>query len=87
MSWKKAVFTGGAVLLLAACADSTAPTGPTELKKVNSSNANFLGATSTILPTTTTPTDPNTKPVTCNYVVRVGIDGTVIVLCIPVVME
>jgi hypothetical protein len=88
MSWKKTVFYGGAVLLLAACADTTAPTDPSALRTLDRS-ANFYLTPSTSLPTSPSlPSDPNTKPINCTgYNVHVGIDGTIIIVCVPVVME
>jgi hypothetical protein len=48
MAWKKALFLGGAVLLLAACSDATAPS---TLRKVDpAATAKVLGTSSDLTP-------------------------------------
>src|SRR5437762_4688923 len=52
MAWKKALFLGGAVLLLAACSDATAPSSLTQSKRApvasaTASDSTLVGASST----------------------------------------
>jgi hypothetical protein len=82
MSWKKAVFYGGAVLVLSACADATAPTSP-ELKKIDHSSASAKQSTTTLSPTA--PSDTN-KVLNCSgMLIHTGFDGALVLSC-PVVM-
>lgn len=38
MTWKKALFFGGAILILTACSDATAPTEPATRSQFNVTN-------------------------------------------------
>lgn len=72
MAWKKALFLGGAVLLLAACSDATAPAA----LRQGASAAAAKGSTDqgSVAPTPTT-VDPLLAPTTdcrSGYYVRVG---------------
>lgn len=77
MSWQRAVFFGGAVLVLSACGDATAPStlhqagGTLNAKKA---------------PTvTTTPTDTTTggkKDECTGVVIHVGVDGSLVPTCV-----
>jgi hypothetical protein len=73
MTWKQAIFLGGAVLILAACSDATAPRGLSEMHRVESAR----GHRSVSPPTLSVPT---TTTVECRsgYSVQVGFaDSTV----------
>jgi hypothetical protein len=80
MSWKKAVFFGGAVLLLAACDNATAPNSPSAL------NRRDLAAVSSTK-NATTQTDSTTVPGTprvgeCHQaVIHTGIDWQTVLIC------
>jgi len=83
MSWKKAVFYGGAVLVLAACSDATAPSALTKVNGVSASSKSTTTATSD----STTTVAPPTAPLSCgNAVIHVGADGEVSLICLPPVM-
>jgi hypothetical protein len=73
MGWKKALFFGGAVLVLAACSDSA--TAPTALTKADAPEASLL-----LQPATTTTTSPLPRigPVCTGIVIRTGIDGQIV---------
>ena len=73
MGWKKALFFGGAVLVLAACSDSA--TAPTALRKADAPEASLL-----LKPATTTTTSPLPRigPICTGIVIRTGIDGQII---------
>jgi hypothetical protein len=85
MSWKKALFFGGAVLLLAACSDATAPTS---LNRQRDISAAAKSSPTTPIPTTSTPTTPTTTVLvdtdplldlcvnSSGYVVHTGLDGS-----------
>ena len=75
MGWKKALFFGGAVLVLAACSDSA--TAPTALTKADAPEASFLLKPATTTTTTTTPL-PRIGPVCTGIVIRTGIDGEIV---------
>lgn len=74
MGWKKALFFGGAVLVLAACSDSA--TAPTALTKADAPEASFLLKPATT--TTTTSPLPRIGPVCTGIVIRTGIDGEIV---------
>lgn len=83
-SWKKAVFFGGAVLVLAACGDATSPSSPA-LNRIDGPAAWSTKKTSTTSTTsTTTPSDStNTITNTCSgVVIHVGLDGMTVPLCV-----
>jgi hypothetical protein len=86
MSWKKAVFYGGAVLVLAACDNATAPTSPSALTKVNGISASAVKKTAAT-PTTTssdsTTTTTSSEETCSSYLVHVGLDGTLTLVCAP----
>lgn len=72
MGWKKALFLGGAVLLLAACSDATAPAPAVTRSGVPSAAAKAKG---NVAPTTAPTVDPLLAPLTdcrSGYYVRVG---------------
>lgn len=84
MSWKKAVFFGGAVLVSAACADVTTPTAPAELTKIDRASVSATNKTTT-LATPTLPQAPVNAPLSCGVaVIHVGLDGELIITCPPV---
>jgi len=70
MGWKKALFFGGAVLVLAACSDSA--TAPTALRKADAPEASLL-----LKPATTTTSSPLPRigPICTGIVIRTGMDG------------
>ena len=80
MGWKKALFFGGAVLVLAACSDSA--TSPTALRQADAPEASLLllsPTTSTTTTTTTTTTPlPRIGPVCTGIVIRTGVDGQIV---------
>ncbi|HMC53858.1 MAG TPA: hypothetical protein VKH19_01695 [Gemmatimonadaceae bacterium] len=47
MTWQKAVFFGGAILLLTACSNATAPTEPAQLQVSKSGVASLGDSTGT----------------------------------------
>lgn len=76
MGWKKALFFGGAVLVLAACSDSA--TAPTALRQADAPSAAWTWPTTTsptTTSTTTTPSDTTTviDPVCTGVVIRTGV--------------
>jgi hypothetical protein len=87
MSWKRAVFYGGAVLVLAACDNATAPTAPS-LTRVNDVSASSKRASAQSAPETTA--DSTTVPGsgvknTCSgMVIFIGLDG-LLTTCSPTV--
>ena len=88
MSWKKAVFYGGAVLVLAACDNATAPTSPSAMTKLDGvAAAAKQKATTETAPAPqanplSLPTVPNTGCAAA--VIHVGLDGELIMVCAPV---
>lgn len=85
MSWKKAVFFGGAVLVLSACADTTAPSSPSELTKLDRASVSASKKTQDAAPATLTIPPPEQAPTSCAAaVIHVGFDGELIVTCPPV---
>ena len=68
MAWKKALFLGGAVLLLAACSDATAPNS---LKRAGSKAVNLSAMPADA---STLSVDPSMLDVDCRsgYYVRSG---------------
>ena len=80
MNWKKAVFYGGAVLVLAACGDATSPTSPA-LTKVSGVSASSVKKASAASDSTSTPTVPTSV---CNgMVIHAGLDGALVEVCLP----
>jgi hypothetical protein len=76
MGWKKALFFGGAVLVLAACSDSA--TAPTALRQADAPSAAWTWPTTTTSTTTstTTTTSDTTKvidPLCTGVVIRTGV--------------
>jgi len=80
MSWKKAVFFGGAVLVLAACGDATSPNSPSALTKVNGVSASLVKKAAS--DSTSTPTTVPTSVCT-GIVIHAGLDGSLIEVCAP----
>jgi hypothetical protein len=76
MGWKKALFFGGAVLVLAACSDSA--TAPTALRKADAPEASLLLMPATTTTTTTTSPLPRIGPICTGIVIRTGIDGQIV---------
>jgi hypothetical protein len=70
MTWKQAVFFGGAVLILAACDSATAPTPPQSSLKVEKGAASVKTQTP---PSTPAPTADDCRS---GYSVQVGFTGT-----------
>lgn len=92
-SWTRAVFFGGAVLVLAACNDATSPTSPSSLNKIGSPAAawTYTPTTTTSEPTTTTtpPPSDSTNGIKndCTGVVihtGFGLDGMTVPICIQI---
>lgn len=86
MSFKKAVFFGGAVLVLAACGDATSPTSPSALSDMNGAAAAAkasVSPTPTMPPTTAAPKVPvNAMTALCgNATIHLGLDGSIIITC------
>ncbi len=85
MGWKKALFFGGAVLVLAACSDSA--TAPTALRQADAPAASLIltPTPSTTSTTTTTPSNPLPRigPVCTGIVIRTGENGELIVGSTP----
>jgi hypothetical protein len=75
MGWKKALFFGGAVLVLAACSDSA--TSPTALRQADAPSAAWTWPTTTSPTTTSTTTStdslPVIDPVCTGVVIRTGV--------------
>ena len=82
MSWKRAVFFGGAVLVLAACDNATAPTSPglTRLGGVSAASRKASDAP-VVTPDSTTSGVKND----CNgsVVIIVGLDEQMLPVCVP----
>lgn len=73
MGWKKALFFGGAVLVLAACSDST--TAPGTLRQSNTAAAVKTKSDSTSTSTSTVlPGLPIIDPICTGIVIRTGVD-------------
>lgn len=85
-SWKKAVFFGGAVLVLAACNDATSPTSPA-LNRIDGPAASFTkkaGTTSTESATSSDST--NGIKTDCNgVIIHWGTDGTIVPVCVQII--
>lgn len=85
-SWKKAVFFGGAVLVLAACSDATSPTSPA-LNRIDGPAASYtkkVGTTST--ETTTSSDSTNTIKNDCNgVIIHWGVDGMIVPVCVQII--
>ena len=75
MGWKKALFFGGAVLVLAACSDSTAPTA---LRQADAPPAalTLTMPMSTTTGTVTLPPKPIIDPICTGIVIRTGVETT-----------
>jgi hypothetical protein len=73
MGWKKALFFGGAVLVLAACSDSS--TAPTALRQADAPPAAFTlsAPTTTSTGTVTLPPKPVIDPICTGIVIRTGV--------------
>lgn len=85
MSWKKALFYGGAVLVLAACGDATSPTSPSAVTKVNGVSASMTKKTTGTVSSDSTSTPVN-EPLSCAAaVIHVGLDGSLIMTCEPLI--
>ena len=87
MSWKRAVFFGGAVLLLAACDNATAPTSPSGLTRLGGVSAAAKAKGSDASTPAVTP-DSTTSGVQTDCggggaVVTVGLDGQLLPVCLP----
>jgi len=82
MSWKKAVFYGGAVLVLAACGDATSPNSPSALTKVNGVPASLVKKADATSDSTSTPTTVPTA-VCSQIVIHAGLDGSLVEVCVP----
>jgi hypothetical protein len=77
MGWKKALFFGGAVLVLAACSDSA--TAPTALRQADAPEASLmLTPTTTSTTTSTTSPLPRIGPICTGIVIRTGFDGQLV---------
>src|SRR5436190_5135219 len=79
MAWKKALFLGGAVLLLAACSDATAPSTPRNGSPAAADKANMV---STVAPLETL-IDIGGETCRSGYYVRSGDRDLCIVSDIP----
>ena len=84
MGWKKALFFGGAVLVLAACSDSA--TSPTALRQADAPSAAWTWPTTTSTTTTTSTNDgsgtllpklPLIDPVCTGVVIRTGVSDPI----------
>jgi hypothetical protein len=75
MGWKKALFFGGAVLVLAACSDSA--TAPTALRQADAPEASLMLNQPTTT-STTSPLLPRIGPICTGIVIRTGFDGQLV---------
>lgn len=74
MGWKKALFFGGAVLVLAACSDSA--TSPSALRQSNGAASLKLAPTGTVTTTSDTTSTPLPVIGLCTgIVIRTGADA------------
>jgi hypothetical protein len=82
MSWKRAIFLGGTVLLLAACDSATAPTAQTtELGASHRSDARAKRSSATT--TTSLPTSSPALICHSGYSVQIGfVDTTSVAGCV-----
>ena len=80
MSWQRAVFFGGAVLVLSACADATAPS---TLRQVGGSMLLKQATTTDTTVTTINPTG-GADDGCSSVVIHVGLDGSIIPMCIVI---
>ena len=73
MGWKKALFFGGAVLVLAAC--SNGATSPTALRQADARMATWTWETTDTTTTSTTTSDTSTvtDPLCTGVVIRTGV--------------
>jgi hypothetical protein len=77
MGWKKALFFGGAVLVLAACSDSA--TAPTALRQADAPEASLmLNVPTTTSTTSPLPPLPRIGPICTGTVIRTGFDGQLV---------
>jgi hypothetical protein len=85
-SWKKAVFFGGAVLVLAACSDATSPTSPA-LNRIDGPAASLTKKADSMSTESTTSSDStNTISNDCNgVIIHWGTDGTIVPVCIQII--
>lgn len=81
MGWKKALFFGGAVLVLAACSDSA--TAPSNLRPADAQPANLTFSMPAPMSTPTAPTlgtptlpKPLIDPLCSGFVIRTGADSS-----------
>ena len=83
MSWKRAVFFGGAVLVLAACDNATAPKSPSGLTRLDGVSAAVKKASDA--PEVTPDSTTSGVKTECNgsIVVHTGLDGQLIAVCMP----
>ena len=74
MGWKKALFFGGAVLVLAACSDSA--TAPSALRQADAPPAalTLTMPMSTTTGTVTLPPKPIIDPICTGIVIRTGVE-------------
>ena len=91
MSWKRAVFLGGAVLVLAACDNATAPTSPSSLTKLTKlGGAPVLSKKATTAGTIPAAADSTAVPPSgvsdqCSFVVIRSCEEPVLI-CVPTVI-
>jgi hypothetical protein len=78
MSWQRAVFFGGAVLVLSACADATAPS---TLRQVDGTV--FAKRAETTDSTTVDPAGGKNDECS-SVVIHVGLDGSLIPICVVI---
>jgi hypothetical protein len=77
MAWKRALFYGGAVVVLAACSNATAPDGMNRKGAQAAAKTSPTPTTTTTTTTSTTSSETTLGP-TCNgYVVYIG-DSTAV---------
>ena len=84
-SWKKAVFYGGAVLVLAACSDATSPSPA--LNKIGGPAASYTKKAGTTATESSTSADStNGIKTECSGVtIHWGVDGTLVPVCVPII--
>ena len=85
MSWKKAVFFGGAVLLLAACDNATAPNSPSALNRLDRAAVSSTKSATTQSDSTTTPTVPGTIGECHQAVIHTGVEWQAVIICMPTI--
>jgi hypothetical protein len=76
MSWQRAVFFGGAVLVLSACGDATAPSSMRQVGGTLNNRKATVAVDSTVAPT-------GGKDDECTgIVIHVGLDGSAVPVCL-----